>query len=77
MKPMGFRYDSVKFENKSNPQSSEPSPSLHLLHLDASKLVANELAVFMQSIVSKGDLQMINVLKNICDEVEIYHTILR
>ena len=75
MKPMGFRYDSVKFENKSNPQSSEPS--LHLLHLDASKLVANELAVFMQSIVSKGDLQMINVLKNICDEVEIYHTILR
>ena len=75
MKPIGFRYDSHKFENKSNAQSSEPRPSLHLLHLDASRLVANEIAVFMQSIV--GDLQMINVLKNICDEVEIYHNILR
>ena len=77
MKPMGFSYDSLKFENKSNPQSSEPRPSLHSLHLDASRLVANELAVFTQTIVSKGDPQMINGLKNICDEVEIYHNILR
>jgi len=74
---MAFRNDSLKFENKSNPQSSEPRPSLHSLHLDASRLVANELAVFTQTIVSKGDLQMINGLKNICDEVEIYHNILR
>ena len=71
MKPIVFRNESLKFEG------SEPRPSLYLLHLDASRLVANELAVLTQTFVSKGDLQLINGLKNVRDEVETYHNILR